>query len=194
MTSTPIPTAIADTNVLHPAGMRDILLRVAETDLYRLKWSPGIRGELIRTIVNVRPDLDLAQFERHTLARMDTFFRHGLVTGYEPHIDDLEGIDAKDRHVAAAAIHGACSVILTNNLRHFPADVLAPHGIMAQKPDDFLAPILLMNPDEFCEAAREHRVGLTRPPFDVEAYLAKLSRDGLIRTAAELKFFAHLLD
>ena len=194
MTSTPVPTAIVDTNVLHPAGMRDILLRVAETDLYRLKWSHDIRNELIRTIHKVRPDLDHAQFERHTLALMDDFFRDGLVTGYEPHIDDLEGIDANDRHVAAAAIQGMCNVILTNNLRHFPADVLAPHAIMAQKPDDFLAPILLMNPAEFCEAAREHRISLTKPPYNVEAYLAKLSRDGLSRTATELKYFAYLLD
>lgn len=194
MTSTPVPTAIVDTNVLHPAGMRDILLRVAETDLYRLKWSPDIRSELIRTIHKVRPDLDREKFETNTLALMDEFFHDGLVTGYEPHIDDLEGIDAKDRHVAAAAIQGACSVILTNNLRHFPADVLAPHGIIAQKPDDFLLPILLKNPDEFCEAAREHRVSLTKPPYNVEAYLTKLARDGLNKTATELTYFAYLLD
>ncbi|MCY4060813.1 MAG: PIN domain-containing protein [Chloroflexi bacterium] len=194
MTSTPVPTAIVDTNVLHPAGMRDILLRVAKTDLYRLKWSQDIRSELIRTIHKVRPDLDHAQFERHTLALMDEFFRDGFVTGYETRVDDLEGIDAKDRHVAAAAIQGACSVILTNNLRHFPADVLAPHGITAQKPDDFLVPILLMNPDKFCEAARQHRVSLTKPPYNVEAYLTKLARDGINRTATELSYFAYLLD
>lgn len=32
------------------------------------------------------------------------------------------------------------------------------------KPDDFLMPILLANPDEFCEAAREHRISLMKPP------------------------------
>lgn len=193
MTSLLVPTAIVDTNVLHPAGMRDILLRVAETDLYRLKWSPDIRGELIRTIRKVRPDLDHAQFERHTLALMDRFFRHGLVAGYTHLIDSLAGIDEKDRHVAAAAIHGSCNVILTHNLKHFPADTLAPHGIVALKPDDFLVPILLANPDEFCEVAREHRIRLTNPPYDVEAYLKKLTREGLKKTAAELKYFAHLL-
>lgn len=194
MTSTSRPTAIVDTDILHPAGMRDILLRVAETDLYRLKWSPDIRSELIRTIHRVRPDLDHAQFERHTLALMDAFFRHGFVTGYEHQIDDLEGIHDKDRHVAAAAIQGSCDVILTHNLRHFPADALAPHGIVAQKPDDFLVPLLLANPDEFCGAAREHRASLTKPPYDVEAYLTKLAREGLNRTAAELRYFAYLLD
>ncbi len=128
------------------------------------------------------------------MALMDKFFRHGLVTGYEHLIDSLEGIDKKDRHVAAAAIQGSCSVILTHNLKHFPADALGPHGIVAQKPDDFLVPILLANPDEFCEAAREHRTRLKNPPYDVEAYLTKLARDGLNKTAAELKYFAYLLD
>ncbi len=119
MTSTPVLTVIADTNILHPAGLRDILLRVAETDLYRLKWSPDIRRELISTIHKVRPDLDHAQFEAHTLVLMDDFFRHGLITGYKHLIDSLEGIDEKDRHVAAAAIQGSCDVILTHNLKHF---------------------------------------------------------------------------
>lgn len=193
MTSTPVPSVIVDTDILYPAGMRDILLRVAETGLYRLKWSPDIRKELISTIRKVRPDLDHKQFERHTLALMDRFFRQGLVTGYEHYIDDLEGIHEKDRHVAAAAIKGSCSVILTHNLKHFSADTLVSHRIAAMKPDDFLVPILLANPDEFCAAAREHRTCLTKPPYDVEAYLTKLARDGLPKTAAELSYFAYLL-
>lgn len=194
MTNTPLPTAIADTNILQPAGMRDILLRVAETDLYRLKWSPDIRRELIGTIRKIRPDIDHSHFEAHTLARMDKFFCHGLVTDYEHLIDSLTDIDEKDRHVAAAAIQGSCDVILTHNLKHFPADALAAHGIMPLKPDDFLAPILLANPEAFCRAASEHRNSLTKPPYDVDSYLKKLARDGLNRTAIELRYFAYLLD
>jgi len=173
--------------------MRDILLQVAENELFKLKWSPEIRNELISTIRKVRPDIDHARFKAHTLVLMDRFFRDDLVTGYEHLIDSLGGIKDKDRHVAAAAIQGSCDVILTHDLKHFPADVLRPHGIVAQKPDDFLVPILLANPDEFCEAAREHRARLKNPAYDVEAYLTKLARDGLNKTAAELKYFAHLL-
>ncbi|MYD38108.1 MAG: PIN domain-containing protein [Chloroflexi bacterium] len=143
MISTPAPSVIVDTDILCPAGIRDILFRVAETDLYRLKWSPDIRRELISTIRKVRPDLDHAQFERHTLALMDQFFHDGLVTGYEHYIDDLEGIHVNDRHVVAAAIKSSCSVILTHNLKDFPAESLASHGIVAMKPNDFLMPILL---------------------------------------------------
>lgn len=193
MISTQVPNVIADTDIPHPAGMRDILLRIGETDLYRLKWSPDIRRELISTIHKVRSDLDHVQFEVHTLARMDHFFRETTVTGYERLIDDMKGVHKKDRHVAAAAKQGSCSVILTNNLKHFPASALAPHGIVAQKPDDFLLPILLANPVEFCEAAREHRISLTKPPYDVEAYLEKLARDSLSKTASELQYFAYLL-
>lgn len=135
----------------------------------------------------MRPDLDHVQFEVYTLARMDHFFRETTVTGYERLIDDMKGVHKKDRHVAAAAKQGSCGVILTNNLKHFPASALAPHGIVAQKPDDFLLPILLANPVEFCEVAREHRISLTKPPYDVEAYLEKLARDSLSKTASELR-------
>lgn len=194
MTRSLTPTAIADTDILYPPGLRDILLQVAEYELYQLKWSSDIRRELKNTFVRLRPDLDPERFEKYTLAQMDVFFREALVTGYERRIKDLTGVHEKDRHVLAAAIQGSCDVILTHNLKHFPADALASHGIVAQKPDDFLVPILLANPDEFSAAAREHRTRLTKPPYDVEAYLTKLARDGLRKTAAELKFFAYLLD
>jgi len=194
MTRSSLLSAIPDTDILYPAGIRDILLQVAEYDLYQLKWSPDIRRELKNTFIRLRPDLDATRFESHTLALMDLHFQDTLITGYEHRINDLTGVHEKDRHVAAAAIQGSCSTILTHNLKDFPTDVLRPHGIVAQKPDDFLMPILLANPDEFCEAARGHRARLKNPAYDVEAYLTKLARDGLNKTAAELEYFAHLLD
>jgi predicted nucleic acid-binding protein len=39
--------------------------------------------------------------------------------------------DPADRHVLAAAIRGRADVIVTMNLKDFPAGTLAPYGIEA---------------------------------------------------------------
>ena len=48
-----------------------------------------------------------------------------LVTGYEPLVKTIHLPDPNDRHVLAAAITGRADVIVTKNLKDFPADRLA---------------------------------------------------------------------
>jgi hypothetical protein len=43
-----------------------------------------------------------------------------------------------DRHVLAAAVRAGAQLIVTNNLKDFPAAALAPYGLEAKGPDDFL--------------------------------------------------------
>ena len=76
------------------------------------------------------------------------------VTGYEPLIGSLALTDEGDRHVLAAAIAGRCDVIVTQNLRDFPAAVLTSFGIEAQHPDDFCCNHLNLAPGVFCDAVR----------------------------------------
>ena len=59
--------------------------------------------------------------------------------------------DEADKHVVAAAIHEGAQVIVTSNLKHFPQEVLAPHRILVQSPDDFLIHQYHLNPDVIIE-------------------------------------------
>lgn len=45
----------------------------------------------------------------------------------------------EDRHVAALAVSTAAAAIVTANLRDFPRDSLAPYGVVAYSPDQFLS-------------------------------------------------------
>ncbi len=54
--------------------------------------------------------------------------------------------DEKDRHVLACAIHCKAEVILTFNLRDFPADSLSPWRIWARHPQDYLLTLFGMEP------------------------------------------------
>ena len=58
-----------------------------------------------------------------------------LVSGYEPLIEGLKLPDPGDRHVLAAAIKSGAQVIVTRNLKHFPASDLEPWDIEAKSPD-----------------------------------------------------------
>ena len=60
---------------------------------------------------------------------MNEAVRDCLVTGYEDLIDSLTLPDPDDRHVLAAAIRAGASVIVTYNLKDFPAATLAQFDI-----------------------------------------------------------------
>jgi hypothetical protein len=70
---------------------------------------------------------------------MNSSAEDSLIFGYEPLEDGLNLPDPDDRHVLAAAIRGGCEVIVTFNLKDFPAEELASYDIIAQHPDEFLS-------------------------------------------------------
>ncbi|MGO9880865.1 MAG: PIN domain-containing protein [Acidimicrobiales bacterium] len=126
-------TALYDANVLHPASLRDLLIRLGQTGLFRPRRTEQILDETIESILRRRPDLDAGNLAR-TRALMCEAVVDCLVTGYEPLIDGLELPDPDDRHVLAAAIRCGAEVIVTLNLKDFPASVLEPFNIEAQTP------------------------------------------------------------
>ena len=124
---------------------------------------------------------------------MDMAVRDCLVTGYQDLIPSLSLPDPDDRHVLAAAIVGRCDVIVTQNLKDFPEGALAPYGIDAQHPDDFLSNHFNVAPGLFCDAVRRVRMRLKNPPFTAPQYLAVLMQQGLVATTSELIQFSNLM-
>ena len=81
-------TAILDACVLYPAPLRDLLMHLALTDLFRAKWTEAIHEEWIRSVLENRPDLTRGQLER-TRQLMDAHVRDCIVTDYEDLIPAL---------------------------------------------------------------------------------------------------------
>ncbi len=182
-------TVLFDANVLYPAPMRDLLLQLAVTDIFRAKWTADIHREWINALLLNQPRRDRVALER-TRDRMDSATRDCLVTGYHSLIPSLQLPDPDDRHVLAAAIVGRCDAIVTQNLRDFPDEALAPHGIEAVHPDAFLQAQVGLEPAIFCTAVRKVRLRLQNPPYVVDDYLGTLTRQGLVATVSELRKFA----
>lgn len=125
-----------DACVLANFGVCDLLLRLSERPrLIVPHWSAEVMAETRRTHVDkLGWPVELADsFQNQTRAA----FPDAEVVGYEGLLTSL-GNDPKDRHVLAAAIRGNCPLILTFNLKHFPAEALAPWNICASHPQDYL--------------------------------------------------------
>ena len=185
-------TVLLDANVLYPAPMRDALMQLAVTDLFKAKWTADIHREWIEALLRNQPRRDRATLER-TRDLMDKHVRDCLVTGYDSLIPSLHLPDPDDRHVLAAAIVGRCDAIVTQNLKDFPAEALAPFGIETQHPDDFFCNQLSLAPGLVCSALRKVRARLKNPPKNAEEYLAILTQQGLVATVAELEQFSDLI-
>ena len=140
-----------------------------------------------------RLDLDPAKIERRR-NQMDAAIDDCLIEGYEHLIPSLTLPDKDDCHVLAAAIHGKAQVILTYNQRHFPKKTLAPYGITAQQPDNFLTALVDRYPDEVKEMIEEMRARKTRPTVSREEMLRKIENQKLTQFVARLRAIGYGAD
>ena len=109
-----------------------------------------------------------------------------LVMGYERLIEGLDLPDPDDRHVLAAAIKAGAEVIVTYNLRHFPAVALQPFNVQAQHPDEFLVGLLDLDLATVRETFVELVADLRKSQWTSAEAAARLRDRGLIRAAQRL--------
>ncbi len=146
----------------------------------------------MRNVLVDRPHITRSMLER-TRQLMDAHIKDSLVYGYETLAQQVTLPDADDRHVLAAAIIGKAKVIVTFNLRDFPASVLTSYSIEAQHPDAFIVRLMDMDVANVCVAAHKHRQSLQNPPKTIEQYLDSLERQGLAATVARLREYSSFI-
>lgn len=179
-------TALLDASALYSMTITDLVIETARTGIFRARWSENIHEEWMRNLKANRPDLDPEKIERRRIA-MDAAVPDCLIDDYRHLIPGLELPDPNDRHVLAAAIAGRTDVIVTFNLKDFPAPALEPHGIEAQHPDTFLIHQRGLDEQAFLECARRCRRRLKNPEFSPDDYLAALRKMKLVLIASELE-------
>ncbi|NOK63053.1 MAG: PIN domain-containing protein [Chloroflexi bacterium AL-W] len=186
-------TALYDANVLYPAPLRDLLMWLALTGLFRAKWTETILEEYARNLVIKRPDISRDKIDniKHL---MNKHVCDALIEGYQNLIPAIEGLpDPDDRHVLAAAIVGRADIIVTYNLRDFPETVLGQYNIEAQHPDEFVRHLIDLNESLVCSAAKKQRATLNNPPKSVEEFLDGLAKQQLPLTVAALRELGEFL-
>jgi hypothetical protein len=137
--------------------------------------SEQILDEMVRSILERRPDLESTRLVR-TRELMCEAVANCLVTGYEPLIDGLSLPDPDDRHVLAAAVRCSAQVIVTSNLKDYPASALDPFNIEAQGPDQFVLDLVNLAPARVAAVIQQQSAALQNPQRTVDELLDDLSR------------------
>lgn len=125
--------------------LADTLLRMAETPrLYLPLWSSAIFKEVSRNLI-AKFGKSAEQAGRRESA-ITAAFPESMVEGYSTLIPKMPN-HAKDRHVAAAAVHGKAAAILTLNQKDFPSSQFSSLGISIFNPSEFLASLYAEQPE-----------------------------------------------
>ncbi|MEO7996527.1 MAG: PIN domain-containing protein [Gemmatimonadaceae bacterium] len=177
---------IYDACVLYPAPLRDLLLRIALAGVVRAKWSDEILDECFRNVAANRPDLSVDALAR-TRHLMCEAVPDCLVTNFSGLADHVALPDLNDRHVLAAAIRSNAQVIVTFNLKDFPQSVLAPFGIEAKHPDDFVLDTIGLAPGAIATVVSQQAAALKSPPVSRAEMLDRLRACGLEQSVAQLR-------
>jgi len=178
--------SVIDSNVFYGARLRSLFMYLAQTGIFRARWTDDIHREWTSNLLKNRPDLnagDIAKIpEIMNAAVLDC-----LITGYEPLIPSLTLPDPDDRHVLAAAIKGHASAIITFNLADFPQVTLDQYGVHARHPDEFILDLFGLDEDGCMSAVQADIEHYRDPPLTLETYLTSLETAGVQQAASFLK-------
>src|SRR5690606_13318759 len=115
---------LADANVLIPRTLRDYVVYAAKAGAIELHWSQPILDEMSRNLIAKfgftaadAAELELRLTEYLPLALIEVRRRDAQL------VAEVE-MDAKDRHVVAAALSARATMLVTENTRHFPIERL----------------------------------------------------------------------
>ncbi len=179
-------TAFFDANIFFGARLRSLVVELAQSGLFRARWSENVHREWIDAVANARPGIARASLERVSQL-MNAAVLESVVSGYEPLLEALSLPDEKDRHILAAAVVARASVIVTFNERDFPPAALAPFGIHTRHPDQFILDIEGLDPGLFIARIETDLAHYASPPLSFASYCMDLRAAGLPKTADHLQ-------
>jgi hypothetical protein len=82
----------------------------------------------------------------------------------------------KDRHVLAVAVATGAQIIVTFNVKDFPAEALKPHNREVKNPDDFLMDQFFLDRDLIIQLISRESQVLKNPPQTVQQILDRLRK------------------
>jgi predicted nucleic acid-binding protein len=153
--------AVFDACILYPFHLRNVLMQAAVDRLVEARWTDEIHNEWIRNLAASARTIPIERLQ-NTRRLMNEALPTAAVNGYEDQIPVVNLPDPNDRHVVAAGITAGASLILTWNLRHFPAKELKKFGLRKETPDAFLAALYDEVPDLMVGSLANARRNLTK--------------------------------
>lgn len=186
------PIVLADTNVLVPALLRNLLIELALTDVIGLYWSDQIFVELRRTLLKLDPSKSPPRVDS-LLRAMDRALPDARVQPPRQPSHSVLLPHANDQHVLVAAMSVPCTHIVTANLRHFPNTLISMNvpPLQAVHPDKLVFELLTTNPTATLLALEIARQAFKAPQLSQSAFANALAQINLKQTAELLRHLRH---
>ncbi|MCZ7627674.1 MAG: PIN domain-containing protein [Microthrixaceae bacterium] len=179
--------AFADSNVLFPFSVMDLLLALSEDGVHEVIWTDDLLDEWERVIV--REHKRSSESASQITHAVREFFADSKVQReeYEHLIEEMPGRDPDDRaHMAAVIARQPCT-ILTYNTKDFPSRPLAKRGVRVADPDAYLCEIAAEWPEEVVDTIARLAAEKSRPPRTPHDLLDGLEHAGVRQFAAMLR-------
>jgi hypothetical protein len=184
-------TALVDACSLVSTLKRNLLLTLAEAEFFRLRWSREILDETERAITRLLEAKGYADAsDRAARARynMERAFAEAEVGDYGALLPACAGLpDQNDAHVLAAALKTQAAMIVTENLKDFPRNILEPLNLEAKSADAFIADTISLDVGRGVAAVRKMRERFQRPSLTAEDLLLKMEVEALAETVDVLR-------
>ena len=176
---------------LASALKRNLLLSLAEAEFFRLRWSSRVLDETqaaIEEILSSKGFEDATARAERARASMEAAFEDAMVADFDnflPVAADLP--DPNDHHVVAAAAKTQSAMIVTENLKDFPAAVLSNLNMEAKSADAFIADTIALDEARAVAAIRRMRERFKKPEMTKAELLLVMEAAGLIETVDVLR-------
>lgn len=159
--------AVLDTCVVYGGLRRDLLLTMSAQGVFRVVLSDDILFEIEYVEARKLQQMGvMAEDADRRAGRLAERVR-GAFEVLDPSRVDLIGSvglpDPDDEHIVAAAVAGGADVIVTDNLKHFPEDMV-PEGLRVQGPKEFLHDMVTANVQGARRALQEMAARRQNPP------------------------------
>ena len=188
-------TTLIDACALAGALRRNLQLTLAEAEFFRVRWSAEILKETQKAIEEILtkkgvPDAVDGQVGASDSLDGDSFRRRFgcQLWGFFKACEKLP--DQNDAHVLAAALKTQASIIVSDNLKHFPPDIIRSLNLEVLSSDKFIADTIALDIGRALPAIKRMRDRFKNPAMTGEELLVHMEAQGLIETVDVLK--AHI--
>lgn len=183
-------TAIVDACSLASVWRRNLLLTLAEAEFFRVRWSEPILTETetaLERIFTKRSVANAQEMAAKAIAKMKIAFPEAMIEDFDHLANAVSGLpDPNDGHVVAAALKTQAQTIVTENLKHFPSNLLLAINLEARCADDFIADTIALEEGRAIAAISRMRHRLRLPAMTPADMLRALEAHGLVETASIL--------
>lgn len=175
---------VLDACVLLPTVMRETLLAVAAAGHFQPLWSARLLAEWESAAGKSGPAARV--IARGEGVALGPRWPGAMVAlgSFVAHVPEMT--DPDDLHVLETAVEGGASLIVTLNLRDFPARALVPFGLTALDPDRFLYGLWSDHPASIAGAVERVRAEAGRLSGSEMPLRPLLKRAGLPRLGKAL--------